>query len=50
MRAIPGSDDGASRIRDSAEVLGEMRRRGPVREGVGVRQIYGIVIANTAVF
>ena len=27
-----------------------MHRRGPAREGVGVRKVYGIVITDTAVF
>jgi len=49
MRAVPGRNGGASKIRASAQVLGMVRRHGPVREGVDVRQVYGVVTADAAV-
>lgn len=49
MRAVPGRGDGTSMIYTSAQVLGVVRRRGPVREGVDVREVYGIITADTTV-
>jgi hypothetical protein len=37
MRAVPGRDDGTSLIWAPTHVLGEVRGRGTVREGVDIR-------------
>ena len=46
VRTIPRRKDGASSIWAPAQILREIVRRGTVREGVEVRQIYGVVTAD----